>query len=105
MLNNCFRRHATFNIEDFRSEYWGIFRECIIDNVSSEDDRETQIAWRQLILMLIFHMKYVLVQALFRTIRLGYDRELLKMTRSTNRCITPTPNSDINSDYNVYLEP
>uniref|UniRef100_A0A914D947 Globin family profile domain-containing protein n=1 Tax=Acrobeloides nanus TaxID=290746 RepID=A0A914D947_9BILA len=50
------RRHATLNIEDFRPEYWGIFRECIIENVSNEEDRETQIAWRQLILMLIFHM-------------------------------------------------
>lgn len=53
------RKHATLNIENFRPEYWAIFTECIVETVAEADDKETQIAWRQLVLTLIFYMKYV----------------------------------------------
>lgn len=53
-----FRRHASFNIESFRPEYWGIFTECTLEVVSSNEDKETQIAWRQLLQTLTFYMKY-----------------------------------------------
>ena len=51
------RRHAVLNIENFRPEYWAIFTECIVETVGETDDKETQIAWRQLVLTLIFYMK------------------------------------------------
>uniref|UniRef100_A0A7E4V911 GLOBIN domain-containing protein n=1 Tax=Panagrellus redivivus TaxID=6233 RepID=A0A7E4V911_PANRE len=64
------RRHASFHIENFRPEYWSIFTECIVETVADTDDKETQIAWRQLVLTLIFYMK------------LGYERECLRITRN-----------------------
>lgn len=51
------RKHASLNIENFRPEYWAIFTECIVENVADTIDKETQIAWRQLVLTLIFYMK------------------------------------------------
>ncbi|KAH7725445.1 CBN-GLB-13 protein [Aphelenchoides avenae] len=51
------RRHASFGIESFRPEYWGIFTECTLEVVSSSEDKETQIAWRQLLQTLTFYMK------------------------------------------------
>ncbi|KAI6220828.1 GLOBIN domain-containing protein [Aphelenchoides fujianensis] len=74
------RRHAALQIENFRAEYWNIFTECIVENVAQGQDKETQIAWRQLVLMLIFY------------IRLGYDRETLRLSRhqheTVRRCHT-----------------
>ncbi|KAI6175362.1 GLOBIN domain-containing protein [Aphelenchoides bicaudatus] len=75
---NLGRRHAMLQIENFRPEYWNIFTECIVENVSNGMDNETKIAWRQLVLMLIFY------------IRLGFDRENLRLSRhqSVRRCNT-----------------
>uniref|UniRef100_A0AC35GKD8 Globin family profile domain-containing protein n=1 Tax=Panagrolaimus sp. PS1159 TaxID=55785 RepID=A0AC35GKD8_9BILA len=78
------RRHAALNIENFRPEYWSIFTECIVENVAETNDKEIQIAWRQLVLTLIFYMK------------MGYERESLRMTRNAqnlmaSRNLTPSP--------------
>ncbi|KAI6180944.1 GLOBIN domain-containing protein [Aphelenchoides besseyi] len=73
------RRHANLQIENFRPEYWNIFTECIVENVSNGMDKETQIAWRQLVQMIVFYL------------RLGYDRETLRLTRhheTVRRCNT-----------------
>lgn len=51
------RKHAALNIENFKPEYWAIFTECIVETVAETDDKETQIAWRQLVLTMIFYMK------------------------------------------------
>jgi hypothetical protein len=69
-------------IENFRVEYWNIFTECIVECVSANMDNETKIAWRQLVLMLTFY------------IRLGYDRETLRMNRhqAVRRCNTTAGN-------------
>jgi hypothetical protein len=42
----------------FRPEYWSIFTECIAEGVSTgEEDKETLIAWRQLVQTIIYYMK------------------------------------------------
>lgn len=65
------RRHAAHQIENFRNEYWALFTETIIEQASSTEDKETQLAWRQLVLTLVFYMK------------LGYDRENTLRDRET----------------------
>ncbi|KAE9550580.1 hypothetical protein FO519_006207 [Halicephalobus sp. NKZ332] len=84
------KKHAIMNIENFRPEYWTIFTECIVETVADSNDKETQIAWRQLVLTLIFYMK------------LGYERESLRITRnaqgllpSSRNCTPSTLNPDI----------
>ncbi|KAI1732911.1 globin domain-containing protein [Ditylenchus destructor] len=68
------RRHATLlSPESLRPEYWSIFTECICEAaLLATEDKETQIAWRQLLLTLVYYMK------------LGYERENLRVTRNAS---------------------
>ncbi|CAD5226762.1 unnamed protein product [Bursaphelenchus xylophilus] len=85
------KKHANLKIKDFRTEYWHIFTECIVENITQEMDKETQIAWRQLVLTLIFYMK------------LGFERETLRMSRdNTRKCSITT--TDL-KDFPVMLLP
>jgi len=79
------RRHATFQTigSNLRTEHWNLFTECIIENAGKEEDKETQIAWRQIVQTIVYYMK------------LGYDREILQMQRNSQyrRSKPPNPQS------------
>ncbi|KAF7638602.1 GLOBIN domain-containing protein [Meloidogyne graminicola] len=81
------RRHATFPLENgFKPEYWNIFAECIIEGISAgEECKETLFAWRQLVQTVIYYM------------RLGYDRETLRISRhsSFRRSYSPSRSAQI----------
>ncbi|KAL3102287.1 hypothetical protein niasHS_003696 [Heterodera schachtii] len=75
------RRHAAFPVEGgFKTEYWNMFTECICEGIcGAEEDKESSIAWRLLIQTIVYYMK------------LGYDREALRIQRhcSFRRSVPP----------------
>ncbi|CAD5219700.1 unnamed protein product [Bursaphelenchus okinawaensis] len=73
------KKHANLKIKDFKTEYWHIFTECIVENITKEMDKETQIAWRQLVLTLTFYMK------------LGFERETLRISRDNTKKYSISP--------------
>uniref|UniRef100_A0A914I658 Uncharacterized protein n=1 Tax=Globodera rostochiensis TaxID=31243 RepID=A0A914I658_GLORO len=57
----------------FRPEYWNIFTECICEGVcAAEEDKESCVAWRLLVQTIVYYMK------------LGYDRERLRIQRHSS---------------------
>ena len=51
------RNHATLQV-DFRPEHWSVFTECILEAVSADVDREMQLAWRQLVQLLVYNIRF-----------------------------------------------
>uniref|UniRef100_A0A183BXT3 GLOBIN domain-containing protein n=1 Tax=Globodera pallida TaxID=36090 RepID=A0A183BXT3_GLOPA len=68
------RRHAGFPVDGgFRPEYWNIFTECICEGVcAAEEDKESCVGWRLLVQTIVYYMK------------LGYDRERLRIQRHSS---------------------
>uniref|UniRef100_A0A9J2PML7 Globin family profile domain-containing protein n=1 Tax=Ascaris lumbricoides TaxID=6252 RepID=A0A9J2PML7_ASCLU len=87
------RKHATM-VDALKHEHWQMFIDTLIDRIMENEGRqmiaggEVHMAWKMLGQLLVFHM------------RLGYDREALKIARN-NRSLAANEQR-INKNY-LYL--